>query len=72
MCFPSPIFNHRNIMRSDENTAVTTSKLATMLRFQHATFVHNYIMFLAHFKNKNMFPEFPWKMTLEQQLCDNM
>ena len=47
MCFPSPIFNHRNIMRSDENTAVTTSKLATMLGFQHATFVHNYIMFLA-------------------------
>lgn len=71
MCFPSPIFNHRNIMRSDENTAVTTSKLATMLGFQPATFVHNYIMFLTHFKNKNMFPEFPWKMTLEQQLRDN-
>ena len=59
-------------MGSDENTAITTSKLATMLGFQPATFVHNYIMFLALFKNKNMFPEFPWKMTMEQQLHDNM
>ena len=70
MCCPSPIFNHCNIMRSDENTAVNTSKLATMLGCQPATFVH-IIMFLAHFKNKNMFPKFPWKMTLERQLRDN-
>ena len=24
------------------------------------------IIFLAHFKNKNRFPEFPWKMASEQ------
>ena len=26
---------------------------------------------MAHFKNKKMFPEFPWKMTMGQRLCDN-